>query len=471
MTVNLYNEKDLNKYIANIFYGTDEIEKLSKEDFQNVSSSHVRENHDKLVRALVYQWAKHRLRSHFTGSEEFFLPLTITKGMEPWAEKALREGQKIFTFEERKVPASLTQEMNEVKDFLYSRGSDYLDKEVKKATQGGLDKPLNLRIDYLKVTNEFSDFNKALYASKKWHELLAAKAKKVKKDRDFLDKSEQGVNFEMELSDGMKIVRLNTSEALDFESNIMGHCVGKGSYDSGVKAGTLEIYSLRDKNGEPHATFEVRGNKLYQCKGKENKAPVVKYLKYTSEFILNKGLDISSCEDKNKIGLFDQDGKIHNVFNLPEGFVVKGNLDMSEMNLDVLPDLTKVKIMGDLNISFNNLKSLKGCPDEIGGSLHCFYNKLESLEGAPSKIKKVFDCSYNKLKNLEGSIKEVGSDYLCIGNELETLKGAPLKVNGHFKCSKNKLESLEFAPEVVTRNFDCSENNLKSLEGGPKKGF
>ena len=74
----------------------------------------------------------------------------------------------------------------------------------------------------------------------------------------------------MRLDNGMRIVKLTTPEALDYESKIMGHCVGSGAYDRRMQTGSIEIYSLRDDNNEPHVTFEVKDHAIHQCKGKEN---------------------------------------------------------------------------------------------------------------------------------------------------------------------------------------------------------
>ena len=58
-------------------------------------------------------------------------------------------------------------------------------------------------------------------------------------------------------SEGYKKLR----DALDYEGKTMGHCVG--SYCDEVSGGNTKIYSLRDKNGEPHVTIEV--NKDYDA--------------------------------------------------------------------------------------------------------------------------------------------------------------------------------------------------------------
>jgi hypothetical protein len=47
-------------------------------------------------------------------------------------------------------------------------------------------------------------------------------------------------------------------EALKYEGEVMGHCVG--GYCPDVLEGRSRIYSLRDKKGEPHVTIEVQPN-------------------------------------------------------------------------------------------------------------------------------------------------------------------------------------------------------------------
>lgn len=60
-----------------------------------------------------------------------------------------------------------------------------------------------------------------------------------------------------ELSGGYSVVRLMTARALDVESRRMAHCVGQGAYDEALERGTIEIYSLRDRKGQPVVTIEV----------------------------------------------------------------------------------------------------------------------------------------------------------------------------------------------------------------------
>jgi hypothetical protein len=52
--------------------------------------------------------------------------------------------------------------------------------------------------------------------------------------------------------------RKQLEDALKYEGDTMGHCVG--GYCDDVAEGRSRIYSLRDKRGEPHVTVEVKPN-------------------------------------------------------------------------------------------------------------------------------------------------------------------------------------------------------------------
>jgi hypothetical protein len=82
-------------------------------------------------------------------------------------------------------------------------------------------------------------------------------------------------------------IQLTSPQSLDYESNLMGHCVGQGGYDSNVLSGVVIIYSLRDSKNEPHCTIELRNGKINQIKGKKNTYIVEKYRKAVVSFIVN----------------------------------------------------------------------------------------------------------------------------------------------------------------------------------------
>ena len=119
----------------------------------------------------------------------------------------------------------------------------------------------------------------------------------------------------------------------------------------------------------------------------------------------------------------------------------KESLELSSMNLTVLPEILKnVTVDGNLWCGHNKLTSLKNAPSIVVGNFFCNNNKLTTLEGSPSSVGRNFDCSYNDLTSLEFAPTNVGRD---------------------FWCGVNDLTSLEFAPTNVGRDFDCIENQVK----------
>lgn len=86
-------------------------------------------------------------------------------------------------------------------------------------------------------------------------------------------------------------------EALNYEGDTMGHCVG--GYCEDVASGKTRIFSLRDDKGQPHVTIEVSPSgkeelkpypdSINQIKGKGNAKPADRYLPYVHDFIDNFG--------------------------------------------------------------------------------------------------------------------------------------------------------------------------------------
>jgi hypothetical protein len=97
---------------------------------------------------------------------------------------------------------------------------------------------------------QYKKFEDAVSAARKWHEDLA----KSQEGHPLLYTQPDLDAFP--LGNGYKMVRV-CYEDMDNEGNLMGHCVGSGAYDEGVLDGTIQIWSLRDKDNYPHATIEL----------------------------------------------------------------------------------------------------------------------------------------------------------------------------------------------------------------------
>lgn len=96
--------------------------------------------------------------------------------------------------------------------------------------------------------------------------------------------------------DGTKIVKLKTEKSYKREGFLMSHCLGGYSVKNDV-----HIYSYRDKNNNPHATFEVhkKDNSIVQIKGKGNGNIHPKYIHPILAFLKSVGMDIRPSEMKN----------------------------------------------------------------------------------------------------------------------------------------------------------------------------
>ena len=156
-----------------------------------------------------------------------------------------------------------------------------------------------------------------------------------------------------------------------------------------------------------------------------------------------------------------QNGQEYDLYNLPDGFVIKGNLNISGKGLTSLPDLSKVTIEGYFDCS--HMTSLEGSPRIVQGDFRCNENQLTSLKGATSEIPfGSFYCANNKLTSLEGAPKRVRRIFDCAYNELENLDGMPKVIGERFDCSYNKLVSISGDYDCIGR-VDCSHNLLESF--------
>ena len=115
--------------------------------------------------------------------------------------------------------------------------------------------------------------------------------------------------------------------------------------------------------------------------------------------------------------------------------VIDGNLDLSGMDLEELPDLSDVTVTGSFKCAYNHLRTLKGAPRKVGRNFDCHGNVLYTLKGAPSHVGNNFDCRNNYLSNLMGGPQHVGGSFDCSHNRsLKTLKDGPQFVGGDFIC-------------------------------------
>jgi hypothetical protein len=105
-----------------------------------------------------------------------------------------------------------------------------------------------------------------------------------------------------DFENGFTIVKVPPQD-LGTEGERMGHCVG--GYCDDVSAGRTIIYSLRDRNNNPHATIEVEKTRyesaVQQIKGKGNATPVKKYRPMIKQWLKTTNFNYHDSYDYQNI--------------------------------------------------------------------------------------------------------------------------------------------------------------------------
>jgi len=240
-------------------------------------------------------------------------------------------------------------------DSMMGTGFDKLADELRKATRPDTDLPDFLRIDPAKLSRvSMPQAVEHVAKINAWRD--AEKLKEGRNSATVMHKEypDQGLSWmQMRMPENQDTEALRA--ALKFEGDTMGHCVGQ--YCDEVAGGQSNIYSLRDRRGEPHVTIEttnmnpahhyeniymnlpdderkvlqtniaeytqqnphlkdldaaneymrmIYGDappKIVQIKGKQNAAPNAKYLPAVHDFVRSK--DWSSVGDFENTGLND----------------------------------------------------------------------------------------------------------------------------------------------------------------------
>ena len=230
--------------------------------------------------------------------------------------------------------------------------------------------------------------------------------------------------------DGYKFIQLISKHSYDVEGNQMGHCAA--GYADRISS---TLYSLKDPKRMSHVTIEVRDQNdqnggIVQIKGKENAAPVKKYIPYIKAFIEKTNFPV--LEDGENIGMIGYSGyfyfkdsrqwlKIYNDIIIPKQYAnineilkeAKANngkvreINLHDLFLDELPDFSNIEVGGSFYCSYNQLTSLQGAPQRVGGDFDCYDNQLTSLQGAPKEVGGSFNCGENPVEFTEDDVRAV----------------------------------------------------------------
>ncbi len=398
------------------------------------------------------------------------MPVELSSDLPNWAKDKIANGGKVYDFHPDKISALLKDKITSAKDYLYESAQIYIDKII--ITSRETEKDPKVKLEYLKTNNEIDTFEKAVALADKWHKAMLENLAKTKKTKDLYEKSLKGSKEIMKLGNDASVYQLLTEEALDYESEYMGHCVGKGSYDKDVIDGSVQIYSIRGEDGEPHVTLEVSNGSIHQCKGKGNKTPVNKYIPYVQEFIKKQNLEIEG--DVKNIGLIkDKYGVLHNLYDLPEqGIEIDDGIDLSRHDFAENPiELSRIKCNGKLDLSFSkNLPQVVDLGNCINVSLLCCdFSETEMIifpkGNATTSDFRTLPCildysnceevnlSYKDLKHIKKLIGPRGNINLSVANNLPEFMDFSKSKEVNFSWANlNGVKEIKWPSDIISFN-------------------
>ena len=227
--------------------------------------------------------------------------------------------------------------------WLNSTLKNYLEKHDPKTEE------VEHLIDYLSQNEipkiQHMSYEDGVKKADKWTKKLQKQAEKIKE----LPEDTELVH---DFKDGFKIVKLVGKNAYDREGYLMRNCVAS-YFGNGT-----EIYSLRDKNNNPHCTME----KDRQVKGKGNGDIHPKYISYVVKFLEITGMTVGDSEmshlgymNGEKIKKYlHKDTKYFNKTYLPENekLIDKDGNEFTSLDLLDIKPLIKESVSGKLKINF-----------------------------------------------------------------------------------------------------------------------
>lgn len=295
-------------------------------------------------------------------------------------------------------------------------------------------------IEYLNSVPENKDLSRIAIsdledAVEEWEESQVTRERKIKIIHEY--------------PDGYKWVNVYGLFSLDRESTLMQNCVRQ--FFPNVYKKEMAIYSLRDPNNRPHCTLAIDHHIVTEIRGKNNKCPKEKYVKYVEDFLNKKYVRYKGIShiDLMDAGLLYQDKKIYSFYDLPENFVAKPKkLFLPDTDIKLPKGFTSLGI-------FILPEEVTELPENFRGNvLHCSYrySKLHIPKSAKIKVMMLDHAT----------IKEI--DWEC---EIETLNVSYSeieKINPNLRITKKLIAKechLGNLPRILPPHLGIRTNNLK----------
>lgn len=363
--------KSIDDYFNKILFNG-VIEKHFKIHEQEFDIDTIKQNKDLIVREILYRYFNRKIRV-------YLIRITFPK-----------------KFDANKLNSRTIQNINLVRDFLYSVAEKYVDTQMKNAIENNI----IIRFDYLKKCDEYSNVENVLKLVKAWQR-SNIKQNRIKQ-RDIRMSGRFAYKL-MDLNDGYYVVYLASQEALNYENNKLKHGA-EIYYDDDIYEGFTR-YSIR-KEYTPLVTLEIYNDKydgkdnykVVKCWGYKNEVPCDSGLREAVRmFMHERNLTIPDNSWNKLIAYIKQHGVLYDVFDLPNNFVIESGLNLEQMGLDKLPKMPAVTVNGHLLCHENNLNDLAGAPKRVLGNCDFSKNPLTSLYGVPREVGGLILLSGHKL--------------------------------------------------------------------------
>lgn len=348
-----------NKILFNGVIENPEYRKVREQEF---SFETIEQNKDLIIREIVYRYFNTIICAH----------LTCPK------------------FDANKLSNETIQNINLIRDFLYSVAEKYIDTQIDIANTTQ-QQPI-IRFDYLKTCKEYNRFKKVLKLAKNWR---PTNKRNARIEQHHIRMSQRWTYKIMDLNDGFYVVHLGAQEALDYENRTLKH--GTEIYYNDDPYDGISRYSIR-QGYAPIVTLTAHNDQIIKCYGYKNTVPTDSALREAVRtFIREYQLTIPDNRWNPLIAYIKQDGTVYDIFDLPYGFVLNDTLNLENMGLNTLPNMPTVTINGHLLAYKNNLLNLDGAPYKVLGKCDFSQNPLESLRGMPREIGGLVLLSGHKL--------------------------------------------------------------------------
>lgn len=325
----------------------------------------IKENQDAIIREILYRYFNKNLRAFLAAQQSKVDGLNKKKSTNPG--RAF-----LYSVAEKYINNKTDKNINLVRDFLYSVAENYVDEKLRDKKH----QKQTIYFDYLAAAGKYNDFQNVLDMAAKWRR---KNRRDTRREKHEIRLSQRGTYKLMDLIGDYYIVHLGSQAAFDYESRALKHHK-QIHYDDDIYNG-FAWYSIR-KGHKPILTLEqTRGNEI-RCYGYDG--PYDKELRDAiRKFMRARDLTIPNNTCDKLLGYIKSHGVVYDIFNLPDNLVLNDSLELNNMALGQIPNMSTVTINGDFSVRKNKLPTLVGAPYRVGGNFDACGNKLTSLLKIP----------------------------------------------------------------------------------------